>query len=166
MLDGVKAECEPLACRTLGGIGGRIIGEVILAEEAKLLVGRGERTGSIGVMPASRQVLTSSPMVVANVRHGLERAAQDVLGLQRHGAEPVPVARIVRHLVGDNKLVLPVNGHLHVVADLGATALPSVHRTAFWSREGRVGLAPLASHWGLQTGIEKLALLECLNLCL
>ena len=82
MLDGVKATCEPLACRTLGGIGGPIIGEVILAEESKLLVGRGDRTGDVGGDACFETGLDFLAVVVANVRYGLERAAQDVFGLQ------------------------------------------------------------------------------------
>ena len=82
MLDGVKATCEPLACRALGGIGGPIIGEVILAEESKLLVGRGDRTGDVGGDACFETGLDFLAVVVANVRYGLERAAQDVFGLQ------------------------------------------------------------------------------------
>jgi len=145
MLDGVKAKREPLACRPLVGIGGPIIGDVILAEESKLLVGRGERTGSRGGEACFETGLDFLAGVGAHVRHGLARAAQDVLGLQRHRAQPGTVARIVGHVVGDHALGLTVNGHLHVGADLGATALPKLHGTAFCIREGELG-APRAAN--------------------
>ena len=56
-----QTERAPLAYRTLREIGRPLLGEVIVAEEPELLVGRGERTGDVGGMPASRQVFTSSP---------------------------------------------------------------------------------------------------------
>ena len=60
-------------------------------------------------------------MVVANIRYGIARTAENGLGLQRHRAAPVTVAWIMGHVVGDNAPVLTVYRHLHVVTALGGT---------------------------------------------
>lgn len=161
--DRVKAACKPRARRPLRGIGGRIIGEVILAEEPELLVSRGERTGDVGGEAGFQAGLDLLAVLVANIRHGIERAAEDGFGLQRHWTEPIPVARIVGHIVGDNALGLTVHRRLHVVAHPGAAALPELHRTALRSRARALGLAAGLSLC-LQTGIEELALWERLKL--
>src|SRR4029453_17855644 len=109
MLDGVKAERKLRACRTLVGIGGPIIDEIILAEEPELLVGRGDRTGDVGRDAGFQAGLHLLAMIVANIRHGIERTAEYCFDLQRHRAEPVTVARIVGHIVGDNELMFTVH---------------------------------------------------------
>src|SRR5262249_31345079 len=48
MLDGVKAKREPRAGRTLVGIRGLVIPEIIFAEAPQLLIGRGARARHIG----------------------------------------------------------------------------------------------------------------------
>src|SRR5512138_922635 len=141
MLDGVKAKREPRARRTLVGICGLVIPEIILAEEPELLVSRSDRTGDVGSDAGFQAGLDLLAVVVAHIRHGIERTAEDFFSLQRHRAEPGPVARIVGHVVGYNEFVLTVHCQLHVVADLGAASLAELHGPTFWIREGELSLA-------------------------
>jgi hypothetical protein len=83
-------------------------------------------------------------MGIAHVRHGLESAGEHCFGLQRHRAEPVTVARIVRHLAGDHQLVLRVNGRLHVVTDFRAAASTMFHRTTLRGRQRAVRASDMA----------------------
>ena len=105
-----KAEREWLAGWTLLGIGRPIIGEIILTEEPELLVSRGDRTGDVGRDSCFQTGLDLLAVVVAHLRHSIEGTAEDDFGLQRHRPEPIPVARIVGHVVGDEELVLPGHG--------------------------------------------------------
>jgi hypothetical protein len=157
--DGRQAAGEPLAGWTLVGIGGPSLAEVILAEETELLVGRGYRPGSGGGEAGFQTGRHCLAVVVAYVCHGIARTAQDFLSLQRHRAEPVAVAWLVGHIVGDNELVLRVDRRLHVVAALCTASFPALHRTALWGRAGEVFLAAGLS-LGLKTFREERALLE------
>src|SRR5215831_15898659 len=130
-----KTEGEPHACWALIGISGSIIGEVILAEKPELLVGRSDWPGDVRGNAGCQTGLHLFSVVVADVRHGIEATVKDFFSLQCHRAEPLPIAGIVRHVVGKNELVLTVNRHLRVVADLSAAALPELHRPTLWIRE-------------------------------
>ena len=154
-----KTERELRTCWTLVSIDGPIIREVILAEEPELLVGRGDRPGYVGGDAGFQAGLDLLAVVVAPIRHGIERAAQDFFGLQRHRTEPIPVTRVVGHIVGDNELVLTVHRRLHVGADLRAVSLPELHGTALRIRQGELRRAARFSLC-LQIGIAKLAVLE------
>jgi hypothetical protein len=102
-------------------------------------------------------------VVVAHIRHGIERAAEDCLGLQRHRTAPSPVARIVGHGGGDDALGLTVHRRLHVVANIGAASLPALQRPALRSRAGELGRTTRLERC-LQSFLEERARLERLPL--
>jgi len=158
-----KTERELRTCWTLGRIGGPIIREIILAEEPELLVGRGHQPGYVGRAAGFQAGLDLLAVVVAPIRHGSERATQDVFGLQRHRPEAGTVPRVVGHVVGDNARVLPIHRRLHVVANLGAVSLPALHGTALRLRQGERRRAARCSLC-LPGGIAPLAVLERLQL--
>src|SRR5262249_34746710 len=162
--DGVKAKREPRAGRTLVGIRGLVIPEIIFAEAPQLLIGRGARARHIGRDARLKTRLHLMAMVITHVCHGVEAAIEHFFGLQCHRAEPVAVAWIVRHLAGDNQLVLRVNSRLHVIADFRATAFAAFHRTTLRVRQRELVLAT-GEELRLEALIEQLSLLEGLDFC-
>jgi hypothetical protein len=74
-------------------------------------------------------------MIIAHVGPSVDTAAKHVLGLPRHGAEPLTIARLVRHLTGNPQRVRRVYGRLRVVADVCPTAFAALQRPTLRSRQ-------------------------------
>jgi hypothetical protein len=164
MLDAVKAKREPRAGRTVVCICGLVIPEIILAAQPQLLIGRGDRARHIGREARLKPRRHLMAVVITHVRHDIKAAIDDLFGLQCHRPEPVAVAWIVRHLAGDDQLVLRVNSCLHVVADLRATAFAAFPRTTLRVRQRAVVWAT-GEELRLEPLIEPLSRLEGLDFC-
>ena len=144
------------ACRTLGGSGGPRRGDVRRAKAPARLVGRGDRPGDGRGKASGQTGLHLCPVGGAHRRPGLARAAPDVCGLPRQRTAAGTGARVVRHVVSEKALVLPVPCRRHVGADRGAAPLPALQRPARRLRQGARRRAAGRSR-GVPIGVEALA---------
>src|ERR1043166_2547757 len=107
-----------------------VVDEVLPGEEAAF--GPARRQG-LGHDRRDARAFAGQDLVAVEVaavgQGGDLLAARGLLSLKRHGRKLVAIVPLIGHLVGDDQMVLSVDGDLHIVADGGSAFAAGRHRS-------------------------------------
>src|SRR4030066_1907009 len=160
LLGGLPAEGELFSGRAAVAVVVGIVAEVFFAEEAQGGVGGGVGFGDVGGDARFEAGFDLLAVVIAHIGEHIEAVhAERLLGAQGHHAEQALFGDRVGQLVVDDELVLGIDGHLEVIADIGDPAAADGHAAALGIGEGDLGFAAFI-HALLQAFVLLHALLE------